>query len=41
MWSLRYSNKELAFFMDSDGQFDIGDLARFLPLIEEYGAMLG
>jgi putative flippase GtrA len=33
--------KELAFFMDSDGQFDIGDLARFFPLIEEYGAVLG
>ncbi len=33
--------KELAFFMDSDGQFDIRDLARFFPLIEEYGAVLG
>jgi len=33
--------KELAFFMDSDGQFDIGDLARFLPLIEECDAVLG
>jgi putative flippase GtrA len=33
--------KELAFFMDSDGQFDIHDLARFFPLIEEYGAVLG
>ncbi len=33
--------KELAFFMDSDGQFDISDLARFFPLIEEYGAVLG
>ena len=27
--------------MDSDGQFDIHDLARFLPLIEEYDAVLG
>ena len=27
--------------MDSDGQFDIRDLARFFPLIEEYGAVLG
>jgi putative flippase GtrA len=33
--------KELAFFMDSDGQFDIRDLARFFPFIEEYGAVLG
>lgn len=33
--------KELAFFMDSDGQFDIRDLARFFPLIEEYDAVLG
>lgn len=33
--------KELAFFMDSDGQFDIRDLARFFPLIEQYGAVLG
>ena len=27
--------------MDSDGQFDIHDLARFLLLIEEYDAVLG
>ena len=33
--------KELAFFMDSDGQFDIRDLLRFFPLIEEYDAVLG
>lgn len=33
--------KEFAFFMDSDGQFDIRDLLRFFPLIEEYGAVLG
>lgn len=33
--------KDLAFFMDSDGQFDIRDLARFFPLIEEFGAVLG
>jgi len=33
--------KELAFFMDADGQFDISDLARFFPFIEEYGAVLG
>jgi len=33
--------KETAFFMDSDGQFDINDLARFFPLIEDYDAVLG
>ena len=33
--------KELTFVMDSDGQFDIHDLAHFLPLIQEYGAVLG
>jgi putative flippase GtrA len=33
--------KEFAFFMDSDGQFDIRDLMRFFPLIEEYDAVLG
>ena len=33
--------KEFVFFMDSDGQFDIRDLSRFFPLIEEYGAVLG
>jgi putative flippase GtrA len=34
-------SKELAFFMDSDGQFDIRDLVRFFPLIEEFGAVIG
>ncbi len=33
--------KDLAFFMDSDGQFDISDLERFFPLIDEYDAVLG
>lgn len=33
--------RDLAFFMDSDGQFDIRDLARFFPLIERYDAVLG
>ncbi len=33
--------KDLAFFMDSDGQFDIHDIERFFPLIEEYNAVLG
>lgn len=35
------SVKDLVFFMDSDGQFDIRDLERFLPLIEEFDAVLG
>jgi glycosyltransferase involved in cell wall biosynthesis len=33
--------KDLAFFMDSDGQFDISDLERFFPLLEKYDAVLG
>jgi glycosyltransferase involved in cell wall biosynthesis len=33
--------KDLAFFMDSDGQFDIRDLERFFPLIDTYDAALG
>lgn len=36
-----FVTKDMAFFMDSDGQFDIHDLARFFPLIEEYGAVIG
>lgn len=34
-------SKDLAFFMDSDGQFDIRDLERFFPLLSEYDAVLG
>ncbi|GCE27356.1 hypothetical protein KDA_28400 [Dictyobacter alpinus] len=34
-------SKDLVFFMDSDGQFDIDDLERFFPLIENYDAVLG
>lgn len=34
-------NKELAFFMDSDGQFDIHDLVRFFPYLADYDAVLG
>ncbi|QBD83707.1 glycosyltransferase family 2 protein [Ktedonosporobacter rubrisoli] len=34
-------SKDLVFFMDSDGQFDIYDLERFFPLIEHYDAVLG
>jgi glycosyltransferase involved in cell wall biosynthesis len=34
-------SKELAFFMDSDGQFDIRDIRQFFPLVDEYDAILG
>ncbi len=33
--------KDLVFFMDSDGQFDIHDLERFFPFVGEYDAVLG
>ncbi len=32
---------DLAFFTDSDGQFNIQDLQPFFPLIEQYDAVLG
>jgi len=35
------ATKELSFFMDSDGQFDIRDLARLLLFIDEYDAVIG
>ncbi len=35
------ATKELTFFMDSDGQFDIRDLARPLLFIDEYDAVIG
>ncbi|HEY6410716.1 MAG TPA: glycosyltransferase [Ktedonobacteraceae bacterium] len=35
------ATKELTFFMDSDGQFDFRDLARLLPFIDEYDAVIG
>jgi len=38
---LEAATKDLAFFMDADGQFDIHDLARFFPFIGEYDAVLG
>ncbi|EFH80209.1 glycosyltransferase family 2 protein [Ktedonobacter racemifer] len=34
------STKDLIFFMDADGQFDIRDLERFFPLLQEYDAVL-
>jgi glycosyltransferase involved in cell wall biosynthesis len=35
------ATKELTFFMDSDGQFDISNLDAFLPLIDTYDAVIG
>ncbi len=35
------ASKELTFFMDSDGQFDIRDLARLLIFIDDYDAVIG
>ncbi|HLJ36227.1 MAG TPA: glycosyltransferase [Ktedonobacteraceae bacterium] len=35
------ASKELTFFMDSDGQFDIRDLPRLLTFIDEYDAVIG
>jgi glycosyltransferase involved in cell wall biosynthesis len=34
-------DKDLVFFMDSDGQFDISDLERFFLFIDEFDAVLG
>ncbi len=34
------ATKELTFFMDSDGQFDIRDLHMFFPFIGEYDAVM-
>ena len=35
------ATKDLVFFMDSDGQFDIRDLQQFFPLLASYDAILG
>lgn len=35
------ASKDLTLFMDSDGQFDIRDLQRFFPFIDEYDAVIG
>ena len=35
------ATKELTFFMDSDGQFDIRELKRFLSLIDAFDAVIG
>ncbi|TAK26191.1 MAG: glycosyltransferase family 2 protein [Chloroflexota bacterium] len=33
--------KEFVFFTDADGQFDIGELARFMPFTSEYDLIIG
>jgi len=35
------ATKEYTFFMDSDGQFDIRDLATFFPFLNSYDAVIG
>jgi glycosyltransferase involved in cell wall biosynthesis len=35
------ATRELTFFMDADGQFDIHDLQTFLPYIDAYDAVIG
>jgi putative flippase GtrA/GT2 family glycosyltransferase len=35
------ASKEFTFYMDSDGQFDIRDLARLLPQLEQYDGVFG
>ncbi|HEU5383637.1 MAG TPA: glycosyltransferase [Ktedonobacteraceae bacterium] len=35
------ATKDYTFYMDSDGQFDIHDLARLLPLLEKYDGIFG
>jgi len=35
------ATKDLTFFMDSDGQFDIRDLFQFFNFIDEYDAVIG
>ncbi|HLV99504.1 MAG TPA: glycosyltransferase, partial [Ktedonobacterales bacterium] len=35
------ATKDVIFFMDSDGQFDIHDLQPFFPLLDYYDAVLG
>ena len=35
------ATKELTFFMDADGQFDIHDLRTFFPFIDTYDAVIG
>ena len=35
------ANKALTFYTDADNQFDVSDLAHFLPLMDEYDVVVG
>ena len=35
------ATKEFCFYMDSDGQFDIRDLGKLLPMLNEYDGVFG
>jgi dolichol-phosphate mannosyltransferase len=35
------ARKELIFYTDADGQFDVSDLSHFIPLIDEYDVVVG
>lgn len=35
------AGRELIFYTDADGQFDVSDLAHFIPLIDEYDVIVG
>jgi glycosyltransferase involved in cell wall biosynthesis len=37
----RAASKEFCFYMDSDGQFDINDLGKLLPMLHEYDGVFG
>ncbi len=37
----RAASKEFCFYMDSDGQFDIRDLSKLLPMLHEYDGVFG
>lgn len=37
----RAARKQLIFYTDADNQFDISDLAHFIPLIDEYDVVVG
>jgi glycosyltransferase involved in cell wall biosynthesis len=38
---LREASSDLLFYTDADNQFDVGEIEWFLPLIEEYDAVVG
>jgi glycosyltransferase involved in cell wall biosynthesis len=42
VWTgIRSATKKYVFFTDGDGQFDIGEIEKFLPLMTQYDALLG